>query len=334
MSAVHEAMTAIYKAVLLNGPMSTEELLRPPGTAAARARAAALDQLRALHLLHPLPGRPDVLAAASPLVAESRVIAPLQDEVSALQHRLRQLYAQLEPLQAVHDLVRNARADAQSLVPLEDPAEITSAIEAAARSCEHEVLTAQPGGPRSERVLEEALPRDIEMLSRGVRMRTVYQHSARFSLPTQAYVERVSSLGCEVRTLDEFFRRLLVFDRRTAFIPDAEDDAKAVLIRQPSVVAFLVNSFQRAWDSALPFTSAYENRANRAVSSAMQRSIARLMLSEDKDSAIARRLGISERTCRAHIAKIMKRLGARNRTHLGYLLATTEPYALESMADG
>ncbi|MGW7002419.1 LuxR C-terminal-related transcriptional regulator [Streptomyces sp. NPDC054933] len=332
LSAVREAMAVIYKAVLLNGPMATEELLRLPGTAPAEAKAG-LDQLRTLQLLYPLPGRPDVLGAASPLVAESRVIAPLQDEVSALQYQLRQVYAQLEPLQAIHDLVRDARTDAQGLVPLEDPAEITSALEAAARSCEHEVLTAQPGGPRSERVLEAALPRDIAMLSRGVRMRTIYQHSARFSLPTQAYVERVSALGCQVRTLDEFFRRLLVFDRRTAFIPDADDDAKAVLIRQPSVVAFLADSFLRAWDSALPFTSAYENRANKAVSSAMQRSIARLMLSEDKDSAIARRLGISERTCRAHIAKIMKHLGARNRTHLGYLLATAEPYVLESLTD-
>ncbi|MFJ1709353.1 LuxR C-terminal-related transcriptional regulator [Kitasatospora sp. NPDC088346] len=274
-----------------------------------------------------------MLTAASPLLAESQVIAPLQDQAAALGRALQELRSRLDPLQRIHESVAGSRLGTQALVLLTDPREITSALEVAARSCEREVLTAQPGGPRTPEVLEQALPRDTAMLARGVRMQTIYQHSARFSGPTQAYVERVTALGSEVRTLDEFFRRLLIVDRRTAFIPDVENDAGAVLIRHPAVVAFLADSFERVWASALPFTSAHESRTDKSISSAMQRSIARLMLTEDKDSAIARRLGIGERTCRTHIAKMMQQLGARNRTHLGYLLAAAEPQLLEALSE-
>jgi DNA-binding CsgD family transcriptional regulator len=160
------------------------------------------------------------------------------------------------------------------------------------------------------------------MLEQGVRMRTIYQHSARFNPATEAYVERLVAGGAEVRTLHTLFPRLIVFDRRTAFLP-AHDGPGALRIRHQGVVEFLVSTFETAWHTAAPFASAYETRRQGFVISDMQRAIARLLLEEPKDAAIARQLGISERSCRQHIAKLMTQLGANNRTHLGFLLAST-----------
>lgn len=53
---------------------------------------------------------------------------------------------------------------------------------------------------------------------------------------------------------------------------------------------------------------------------AVQQSIARLLVEGNQDEAVARTLGISVRTCRAHISKLMQTLGATGRTHLGALL--------------
>jgi DNA-binding NarL/FixJ family response regulator len=39
------------------------------------------------------------------------------------------------------------------------------------------------------------------------------------------------------------------------------------------------------------------------------------------DEAIARRLGMNVRTCRAHIAKLAQALGSGSRAQLGYLIA-------------
>ena len=80
-----------------------------------------------------------------------------------------------------------------------------------------------PQAGRDPRFLAMAALRDIELLERGVKMRTLYQHSARRSSVTHKYVAAVTARGAEVRTLDEFFNRMIVIDRRVAVIPNQED---------------------------------------------------------------------------------------------------------------
>ena len=53
----------------------------------------------------------------------------------------------------------------------------------------------------------------------------------------------------------------------------------------------------------------------------VQRSIAQLLVEGHVDEAIARRLGMNVRTCRAHIAKLASHLGSGSRAQLGYLIA-------------
>lgn len=316
-----DVVASVYRAVLTNEPIRMASLPSRVSLPATEIEAA-LATLKTLQLVHQSPDPPNYVTAASPLTAELLAVEPLESELRDLRARLHRLRSWLEPLRQVYAEVAAARGTSDALKNLSSPAEIAEALDSVARSCTKEVLAIQPGGPRPEEVLTAAMPRDTAMLARGVRMRTIYQHSARFSRPTQSYVERVSAAGGEVRTAEELPRRLLIFDRVTAFIPSAENDNEAFMVRQPSTVAYLLDVFEKAWDAALPFTSADDSRGGGLLSSMMEMSVARLMLVERKDGAIARRLGISERTCRSHIARIMRRVGARNRTHLGYLLAT------------
>ncbi len=53
----------------------------------------------------------------------------------------------------------------------------------------------------------------------------------------------------------------------------------------------------------------------------IQHSIAKLLVEGHVDEAIARRLGMNVRTCRAHIAKLASALGSGSRAQLGYLIA-------------
>ena len=69
----------------------------------------------------------------------------------------------------------------------------------------------RPLGRRARRRPPTATSRALE---RGVSMRTLYQHSARRSAPPASTSRRVTAEGAEVRTLDEFFNRLIVVDRR------------------------------------------------------------------------------------------------------------------------
>lgn len=256
------------------------------------------------------PVDPDLVASVVTNSMEA-AIRTQQDEL----HRIRDQFGQL----------RGHYMDSLSRVPVGFEViprleEVRAALNHVSAQCTTEILTTQPGGNRVPEVLEEALARDTEMLSRGVRMRTLYHHTARFNGPSQAYVARASALGAEYRTAHELFGRLIVFDRRVAFIPERGDAWGAVVIREPSVVDYLCEVFERAWSQAEPFSDAATD-GFELVAKDIDRTIVRLLAVGLKDETIARRIGMSLRTARKHIADIMETLGAESRFQAGALAA-------------
>ncbi|MFI9158203.1 helix-turn-helix transcriptional regulator [Kitasatospora aureofaciens] len=215
---------------------------------------------------------------------------------------------------------------ASGVVHLHGLPEINRTIQTALEDAEREILTAQPDGPRPGAVLDEALESVRRQIAGGVAMRTLYQHTTRFDEATKNYVRMVTDHGVQVRTLAEFFDRLIVIDRSTAFISANDDRTVASMITEPSVVRFLSDVFERSWDRAepFPFVPIHAAQAAPEVVPAIRESIRRLLVEGHSDKVIARRLGISERSLQAHVAAIKDGLGAKNRLHLGYLLGRSE----------
>ncbi|MGW0210930.1 LuxR C-terminal-related transcriptional regulator [Streptomyces sp. NPDC003233] len=205
---------------------------------------------------------------------------------------------------------------------LTDVEQVRDRLRDEARRCCKEALTAQPGGARSPSTLSEALPRDIGMIERGVQMRVLYQHTARVNLTTQAYSRAVIDAGAEVRTLGELTDRLIIFDRAVAFVParaEAEGPPGAVVVTEPYLVHFLCSVYDRMWHAATPFNpeaSGYEE-----ITDDLRRLLLRCLAAGMKDEVIARRLGMSVRTCRRHIAELMQYLQAGSRFQAGYAAA-------------
>lgn len=198
---------------------------------------------------------------------------------------------------------------------------ISQAINEALSGATREILTAQPDGSRPSGVLQEALESVRRHIYAGVAMRTLYQHSTRFDEATKSYVREVTKLGASVRTLDEFFDRLVIVDD-VAFIATNEDRTSAAAVKEPAIVGFLRDTFNRSWDRAQPFPFVPHHAAKAAdeVIPAIRESIKRLLIEGYPDKQIARRLGISERSLQTHIAFMKQELGARNRLQMGYLL--------------
>ncbi|WP_405590311.1 LuxR C-terminal-related transcriptional regulator [Streptomyces sp. NBC_01092] len=210
------------------------------------------------------------------------------------------------------------RSDIRYIHGLSDIAE---AIGEALSGATREILTAQPDGSRPSGVLKDALESVRRHISAGAAMRTLYQHSTRFDEATKEYVREVTRLGASVRTLDEFFDRLVIVDD-VAFIATNEERTSAAAVREPAVVRFLRDTFNRSWDRAQPFPFVPHHAAKAAdeVIPAIRTSIKRLLVEGYPDKQIARRLGISERSLQTHIASMKQELGARNRLQMGYLL--------------
>ncbi|MGJ3561614.1 TrmB family transcriptional regulator [Streptomyces sp. INA 01156] len=131
--------------------------------------------------------------------------------------------------------------------------EIGEAIQRELDRATSEILTAQPDGPRPGVVLAHALEAVRDRIASGVSMRTLYQHSTRFDEPTKEYVRTVTGFGAQIRTLAEFFDRLIIVDRKTVFIPANADRTTAIVVTEPAVVKFLTDMFERAWDRAEPY---------------------------------------------------------------------------------
>lgn len=204
--------------------------------------------------------------------------------------------------------------------------EIGATIQSVVDGARKEILTAQPDGPRPSAVLDRALDGVREQIDAGVSMRTLYQHSTRFDEPTKEYVRTVAGYGGQVRTLAEFFDRLIVVDQRTAFIPASEDRTVVVVLTEPAVVRFLTDMFERAWDRAEPYPFLPVRAADAAtqVVPDMREAICKLLIEGRSDREIARRLGLSLRTLQSHIARLKDAYSAQHRLQLGYLMARAE----------
>lgn len=202
-------------------------------------------------------------------------------------------------------------------------AEISKSVNAEVTRASTEVITAQPGGGRNPETLESVIKLTRDVLARGVRMRTIYQHSSRFDEPTKEYVRRITEAGAQIRTLDEFFDRLIIVDKRIAFIPSVRDRTSALRVTEPGLVHFLIDLFDRNWLRAAPysFVPTHAASAVRDVGPSIRTAIVKMLVDGMQDKTIAKRLGISLRTIQGHVAAIRAEYNASNRTQLGYLLA-------------
>ncbi|ARI53672.1 helix-turn-helix transcriptional regulator [Streptomyces griseobrunneus] len=85
-------------------------------------------------------------------------------------------------------------------------------------------------------------------------------------------------------------------------------------------MAYLIQVYEVLWAQAVPLAENHQATPPDARVTAVQGAIARLLAEGHVDDVVARKMGISVRTCRSHIAKLMQTLGATSRTHLGALL--------------
>ncbi|MBT0772352.1 hypothetical protein KIH74_25635 [Kineosporia sp. J2-2] len=275
--------------------------------------------LSELGLLEPDPGRPGQFTQVTPVVALDRLLRPLEQESSALRGRAMEVQAAFETVEEIFTDARRSRLP--HLTVLRGRRTIAETIDAAAESCQEELLTAQPGNKRPQEILDEVLDQNLSLLRRGVRQRTLYQHAVRSDQPTFRYISEVVSAGGDVRTLDEMFDRLVICDRSVAYIPTGPAYAEEALeVRHPAIVRFLVNVFEFAFSRGIPVTTESQRRPSSVVSDT-EKTIMRLLVEGQTEIAIARKMSISRRTVAEYVSRISQRLGSNSRTQLGYLMA-------------
>ncbi|MEU1073222.1 MULTISPECIES: helix-turn-helix transcriptional regulator [unclassified Streptomyces] len=284
-----------------------------------RTEAQAAPCLIDLALLRPDADDAEQLRPVPPSVVLNQLVQPLEREIQERRKLSMSLASTFEPFMAI---TSEDAASTHAITVLEGLELINATLDRVIDECTKELLTIQPGSGRRPETLESGLRRVQPLLDRGVGMRTLYQHTARHHSATIGYVERIAPYGLEVRTLEEIIDRLIIVDRRVAFIPARSDRRVALELRHEGLVQYLVGVFDQFWLHAVPWEEEVPYGSSKAEGiTGVQRSIAKLLVEGHVDDSIARRLGMNVRTCRAHIAKLNAALGSGSRAQLGYLIA-------------
>ncbi|GAB3123667.1 helix-turn-helix transcriptional regulator [Streptomyces calidiresistens] len=319
-----------YRAAVRAGVFSDEAISEELGVEPARVGEArkALEELR---LLGPLGDDERIRIPLDPEIVEAELISPLEMAIAERRRRIVRIHEQLRSLGQLYRSIEQLRYEENSIRVLDDAAEVRREIELARHRCTRERMSLQPGGGRSAELLQQDLAQTRELLRRGVRIRTLYQHTARASLATRAYVKRVCEEGGEIRTAEELTERIIIYDRRIAFVPKERNGREApgaAVVTDPTLVAYLCRSFEATWQVAQPFSptdvESGAGTGERQTGTELRESILRLMAMGLKDEVIARRLGMATRTCRRYISALMDELGASSRFQAGLMLGRQE----------
>ncbi|WP_329005167.1 LuxR C-terminal-related transcriptional regulator [Kribbella sp. NBC_00709] len=141
----------------------------------------------------------------------------------------------------------------------------------------------------------------------GVTYRTIYD-MASLSEPGDLVAAR--SAGC-CRMLRDVPLKLIVVDRRTALLPTALD--VVVELGPSSLLDALLRLFDLLWQQASPLTPA----VSEGPLSPEDRQLLSLAAAGLTDQAIARRLGVAQRTVERRMQRILKALDATTRFQAG-----------------
>ncbi|MFF7231776.1 LuxR C-terminal-related transcriptional regulator [Streptomyces sioyaensis] len=307
---------SVYRWSLDHGQISSDDWSTLAGElhASPDSIAGALDALMAHKLLVPTMG---AHVPASPDSAAAELLGPIELEIKELEHYAGDLKAQVHSLKAMYFESRRKRNRREAVDVIQGPDRVQSMLNEYSRTCSSEVLSAHPGTV-SPKYFETWLPQDRGFLARGIRVRALFQHPVRVSPDMRELLEGLSRAGCEVRTGDEISDWIVIFDHETAFIPSRTANGGAVVVREPSTVDFLYRAVEQTWSAAV----AYEPEATATArygtaGDELKRAIIHMLAAGAKDELIARRLSISVRTCRRHIAEIMLELRASSRFQAG-----------------
>jgi sugar-specific transcriptional regulator TrmB len=309
---LESAASRIYRNAVAHGSLSAAD----PRLAEGTTQRPALDLLLELGLLR-LDEARERYFPIDPATVQSQIVVPLGRRGADLideSSRWADAFADLGQVfrTSPHTTVR-------PILEIHGIENINNFIHTAITDSRHELLTAQPHGRRPANFLAVAEDRDIKALERGVSMRTLYQHSARHSPATREYVADIITRGAEVRTLDEFFRRLIVVDRKVAVVPASDNHEAAIAIHDRSLVAYLTDIFDRAWERAYPFNP-NGSQSDRTIADDVRAMAIRLLLEGHSDPASAKRLAVSTRTYAGYIAALKDDYGVETRFQLGYAM--------------
>jgi DNA-binding CsgD family transcriptional regulator len=319
--ALGDLEVALYRAVLSRPRATLAEAAADLGLTEADVDKAWV-KLGEMGLLR--VGTADALIAVNPMLAEAIVLGAEELELSARR----------ASVESRRDAIRQLAPDwNQALAPtiltsavevISDPTATGNVLMHYAESCQTELLSVAPGRLPRTRIDHRTRVANLYSLRRGIDTRLLYQHAALRDRHTRSYLTDLAGNGARIRFAPSVPGRSLIVDRSVALLPIPTEEPGRhglAVVREPNVIAWVIATFEQLWAEALPLEEVITRRHDDTELDQTRAAILRLMAEGEKDEAISRRLSISVRTCRRHIADYMSQVGASSRFQAGVIAA-------------
>jgi sugar-specific transcriptional regulator TrmB/DNA-binding CsgD family transcriptional regulator len=201
------------------------------------------------------------------------------------------------------------------------------------RSARHEVIGLVRPPLRISRLddpTDEDESTQREAQHRGVRYRGIVD-SAYLALPGAVQATRREiETGQDIRAASELPFKMILVDRRVAFIPLSLErvDSPTLVVRSSALLDALYAFFEVLWERASPLVFNHEGELEDTSERTLSREAEELvpyLAAGLNDKRIAHELGVSRSTLNRRITAMMKELDARSRFQLGWLAGRHVP---------
>ncbi len=317
---------SVYR-LLVDEPHLTPAAIAERLDSSGEEVAEEIAELAKLGLLAPPVHGADPTArrALAPETAISAWLREQEDLLDWYQTRITAAQDALSELAEHYVPAAGGHRDSIDVRHLSDEEEILAVLAEVTAAAKVELLSMRP----MERLTDSGLGAEavLAALGRGVPMRLVTQPTALRNHAIAARLEAMRHAGGEIRVTPMIPLKYVLVDGRYAFTDHLAEDGTPqgmFVIRNPPLVRLLRGLFDETWAVATAYHGPEAPRGSAGPDGELteqQRVILRLLASGARDEAIARQLGISDRTLRRIVGELLDRLGAPSRFAAGVLAA-------------
>ncbi|MGH8775336.1 MAG: helix-turn-helix transcriptional regulator [Jiangellaceae bacterium] len=295
--------SAVYLHVVATPRSTAAELAARLAVSPGRLRGP-LARLADAGLITRLTGRPARYVPAPPEVAVDALVALREKELEALRAQARSLAQQMEGAprgrgSGMIELVEGEQAVVDHAVQVQ----LGAREEVLIVDCPPYLYSGVTGNPQ-----------ETQSMRRGVRYRAVY-HAPRLDEPGRIRDLRANiAAGEQARVLPSVQMKMLIADRQTAMVPvsfQATTLRSIILVHTSPLLDALVTSFEYLWQQAIPLDGGPTD--DNTGPSEPDREMLTMLAAGMKDRAVARALGITERSVTRHVTHLLHTLGADTR---------------------
>jgi DNA-binding NarL/FixJ family response regulator len=309
---------AAYEFLVDNPPLTRREVEDGLAALGERAGGRVLSALEARGLVTTWAGDPARFAAVAPDVALGNLASAREREIERARVRAREL---------AQRWLRIGRAvDPREMIEIVVGRSATlQRAEQIQRTAAHEVLMfdkppyAAPGIGN---------PTELELLAEGATAYRCLYDAGGLEIPGQyELIRQLRTAGEQSRVAQSLPMKMVMGDHRIALVPletSPEVIEVAAVVHPSALLESLHSLFELLWQTATPVSPDESSVATADAAGAgwdaTDRQVLDLLASGLTDKAVARQLGVTERTVQRRVHRIMVGFGVRNRLQLGMKL--------------